>query len=43
MGGDVTWVAFLSHILSFFYRQNVFLWSDLTLLNTNISKKFTFV
>ena len=26
----------------FFYRQNVFLWSDLTLLNTNISKKFTF-
>ena len=26
----------------FFYRQNVFLWSDLTLLNTNISKKSTF-
>ena len=26
----------------FFYRQNVFLWSDLTLLNTNISKKSSF-
>ena len=36
MGIDVTKVTFLSHILSFFYRQNVFLWSDLTLLNTNI-------
>lgn len=42
MGIDVTKVTFLSHILSFFYRQNVFLWSDLTLLNTNIQKKFTF-
>ncbi len=26
----------------FFYRQNLFLWSDLTLLNTNISKKSSF-
>ena len=25
-----------------FDRQNVFLWSDLTLLSTNISKKSTF-
>ena len=24
------------------YRQNVFLWSDLTLLNINMSKKSTF-
>ena len=38
-----TKVTFLSHILSFFYRKNVFLWSDLTLLNINMSKKSTFV
>ena len=36
MGIDVTKVTFLSHILSFFYRQNVFLCADLTQLNTHI-------